>query len=610
MSAPTQSDNTPLDLFATVQQMLAGINPDQGQQAMLVEAMHLCADELETQGVTPPASVGTGIRADRAAVEAASAAAAAVGEPGAYLGTHDARVYSPQQMVVQLHRMLLALGWRNTSVAASSGTPDPVPNPSGQTGLLFYVDISQYQPGISIPNIKAAGYAGLVARIGAGAQNLSDGTKYVSLIDPYWAGFRDTAKPLYGNRFAGYWMVGNNETPANQATRCAAAIGDKSIPVMLDTEDGSGSWTNILAVLAAFQGAGLKVTMLYMSAGFAAQCGATNIDATGLALIRPRYYISTYSTPRSLYLQMPADTWNGYNGGTVDAVQFTENGNLGIGGWSKGVDVDAFRGTVDQLAGMFQGTPVVVQPTLTVPPGSSPPIFPPATWRASLDQGGIAGTHTALGTGSRIPATLPDGRVIDVAKAHLPGNRQGYAYAANLPQGASRVIAQPAIGSAVEGQESWFGFSFMLSRNFPVDDGRFDSIAYWINATDGAVPMMLMVSNGRLRLAGYTPAVWTFNQDLAPIDTLNWHDMMMRVKFSRFPGVGSVDVYMDGDPVLTGYRPPAGTLTPNAAGTGAQGLNLRYGFYRDTSSPKEACVYHMGWAVGPSFGSVMLPAAG
>lgn len=608
-AAPGQSDNTPMDLFATVQQMLAGLNPDQGRQAMLIEAMHLCHDELAMQGLSAPQSLGSGIRADRDALDRAAAAAAAVGEPGSYLATHDARVYSPQQMVVQLHRMLVRLGWTATSVAASAGTPDPVPNPSGQAGLLFYTDISQWQAGISIPAIKAAGYAGLLARVGEGAQTLSDGTHNMALIDPQWATFSAAGKSAFGNRFAAYWLVGNDETPANQAARCAAAMPDKTIPLMLDCEDGSGTWTNILAVQAAMAAQGIKVTLLYMNPAYATACGATNIAATGLGLVTSRYYVSSYSTPAALYAQMPTSTWNSFAGGTPGAVQFTQNANAGVAGWTPGLDVDAFRGTVDQLAGFFQGAPVVVQPAATVPVGATPPVFPPATWRASLDQGGLAGSHTALGTGNRVPATLPDGQVIDVAKAKLPGGRQGWAFAANLPAGALRVIAQPNIPAPVEGQETWFGFSFLLSRNFPITDGRFHAIAYWVNVQNGACPLMLITSNGKLCLAGSDASgSWVFNEPFCDIDVLNWHDVLMRVKFSKTPGVGNVDIYVDGAPSLLGYAPFSGTLTPT--GSTVMTANLRYGFFRDGTAPGEACAYHMNWATGTSFGSVMLPAAG
>lgn len=367
-AAPGQTDNTPLDLFATVQQMIAGLNPDQGRHAMLIEAMHLCADELAVQGISAPTSVGSRMRGDLAKVQAAAAAAAAVGEPGSYVATHDARVYSPQQMVVQLHRMLVALGW-----TTSSASPPPA----------------------------------------------------------------------------------------------------------------------------------------------------------------------------------------------------------------------------------------------TVPVGATAPIFPPPTWRAALDQGGLAGSHTALGSANRVPATLPNGQVINVAKARLPGGRQGFAYAANLPAGATRVIAQPGIPAPTEGQESWFGFSVLLSRNFPVDDGRFHAIAYWRNVEDQNCPVMLITSGGKLCLAGYAGSasfVWLYNQPICDIDVLNWHDVLLRVKFSKTPGTGTVDVYVDGSPSLIGYAPPTGTLTPT--GSTVMTANLRYGFYRDNSAPYEACAYHMNWAMGSSFGSVMLPAAG
>lgn len=226
-------------------------------------------------------------------------------------------------------------------------------------GITFYIDASRYQGDradpINFTRVKDLGYAGAVIKIGQGGGTTTGGTVYGQTIDPYWASFRDQARALWPTTFAGYWYLGNTETPASQAARCKAALPDVTIPIMLDWEDGGGTWQNCLDVLAAFRSAGLKVTMLYVGSGYAAAQGATNIDATGLHVIRPRYWTNDTGHPRTLWDDMPAPSGFGlapFNGATPDATQFTQYGLVYPG---MAIDVNAIVGTPATLARMIAG---------------------------------------------------------------------------------------------------------------------------------------------------------------------------------------------------------------------------------------------------------------
>ena len=229
-------------------------------------------------------------------------------------------------------------------------------------GWTFFVDTSRYQfdraDPINLTRVRDLGYAANIAKVGQGAGTTNGGTAYGATLDPYWTTNRDQSRQLWGDAFAGYWYVGNTEAPADQAARCKSALGDTSIPIMLDWEDGGGTWSNLLNVLAAFRSAGLRVTMLYCGSGYAlnSQNGpASNIDGTGLNLIRARYWTNSSGHPRALFDDITDPRGFGlatFAGGSPDAFQFTQYGTVYPG---LDMDVDAFPGTAAGLVAMIQG---------------------------------------------------------------------------------------------------------------------------------------------------------------------------------------------------------------------------------------------------------------
>jgi hypothetical protein len=234
-------------------------------------------------------------------------------------------------------------------------------------GWSFFVDISHYQydggTPIDLGRLYSLGYAGCIAKLGqgGGTQTVAASPQtFGNTIDPYWATARDTGRPLWGEAFAAYWFVGGTETAASQASRAAAAIGDKTIPIMLDWEDSGGTLSTVLAVRDAMRAQGLRVTMLYAGSGYVSNSAGggnpTNIDATlGLYVIRARYWTNDQAHPRILFDDITDPAGFGlapFNGATPDAFQFTQYGVVYPG---EVIDVDAFPGTPRGLANMFQG---------------------------------------------------------------------------------------------------------------------------------------------------------------------------------------------------------------------------------------------------------------
>ncbi len=310
--------------------------------------------------------------------------------------------------------------------------------------VLYYPDISHYQGKdsgkgyIPLDQVYAAGYAALCVKIGQGA---SSSKGYAASLDPDWPTFRDQGRKLWPRSFAGYWYVGDaaGETPAAQASRCAGYIGDASIPIMLDWEDGGDNWANLLNVLSAFQSAGLNPTMLYTRASYASANGASNMDGTGLTIVQARYYDTSVAGPDYLYNQVPATWWNAFSGGTPQVLQFSQNCTI-ITGWN--IDCNAFQGTADQLSSAFGYEPIVQSSggsaaagsyVAPVNVGTAPaPVATPDAYAALRASHGVRAqviAHTADGAAVEVPVT--SGTVTFDSSSNV--RRQGTVNFANVP---------------------------------------------------------------------------------------------------------------------------------------------------------------------------------
>lgn len=310
--------------------------------------------------------------------------------------------------------------------------------------VLYYPDISHYQgrdsvPAGTVPNgtylpldqVKAAGYAALCVKIGQGA---STATGAGQTLDADWPTFRDQGRALWPRTFAGYWYLGDGaETPASQASRCAGYIGDKSIPIMLDWENGGGTYANLQAVLAAFQAAGLNVTMLYTRASYASAQGAANMDALGLTIVQARYYDTSIAGPDYLYSQVPDTWWNAFSGGTPEILQFSQNCTI-IPNWN--IDCNAFRGTQSELETAFGYQPTV--DTSVTMPVTLPTVGPVVDPAPEPSSGAYAALRQSHGVRSRVTAHTAAGAVLDVP---VIGGTVTYDSGSNVRRQASLTFA-------------------------------------------------------------------------------------------------------------------------------------------------------------------------
>lgn len=202
---------------------------------------------------------------------------------------------------------------------------------------IFGVDISNWNAGLDLAEVKREGFSFVIAKI-------SEGNTFQ---DSTWPGFRDTAR-ANGLTLAGYHYV-RTDSPESQAQNCAAHIGDTTIPVMLDFESGSGDITNFWAVKHAMEEHGLHVALSYLPYWYWEQIGRPDLtQVPGLVMSD---YVSGSGYASSLYPgDGPSNYWAGYGGNNSPAIlQFTDAAQVA----GRSIDANAYRGTVNELAALL-----------------------------------------------------------------------------------------------------------------------------------------------------------------------------------------------------------------------------------------------------------------
>ena len=117
--------------------------------------------------------------------------------------------------------------------------------------------------------------------------------------------------------------------------------------------------------------------------------------------------------------------------------------------------------------------------------------------------------------------------------------------------GLKRVEVQhgPAAGLIAEGNEIWFAWSFYLPEALPTDPEQ--TIGYWESAASYHQLMALAVIGQDLRFSTNLPD-WTEHWTGRGVATPGvWHRIALHVLWSTDPTRGTVDVWFDGDRVVT-----------------------------------------------------------
>lgn len=270
-------------------------------------------------------------------------------------------------------------------------------------GTLFYPDCSNNnwnseQDAVDFVNqLIPQGFSGMCHKV-------SEGDYYE---DPFWPvvlqACRDANLPVLG-----YHYVTSNDGGSQAQTYLAAG----GLPnAMFDWEANGGDLANYYAVATAFNTAGVNVGVGYCPQWYWDEVGGGDLSQAG-AIVSSAYPGGTGYASQIYYEAAGGDSgegWNPYGGVTPTCWQFTDQALVaGIT-----VDCNAFKGTEDQLAQLFSGGTMPLQPTDN-PPDAAPltnsqlqDLYNWAMWSYALQFGPLTTNPVPALPGSPTPTGGP-----------------------------------------------------------------------------------------------------------------------------------------------------------------------------------------------------------
>ncbi|WP_052070971.1 glycoside hydrolase family 25 protein [Rhodococcoides fascians] len=203
---------------------------------------------------------------------------------------------------------------------------------------IFGIDIASWQKGLNIDHVAAEGFRYVIAKA----------TESDNYRNPEYAAQKAGARKN-GLHFGAYRYLRADTSAKAQVDNYAALEPDRSVPVVLDLEAGSGDVRILRAVHGEFISRGYRVNLSYLPNWYGAGTMGKP-DLTGL----PPLMSSNYGRERAGYASAiyPGDSdvgWNGYGGLDVAVFQFTQKASVA----GQSIDANAFRGTEAQLTALF-----------------------------------------------------------------------------------------------------------------------------------------------------------------------------------------------------------------------------------------------------------------
>lgn len=216
---------------------------------------------------------------------------------------------------------------------------------------IFGVDIHpNYQAGIDIEAIGREGFAWVAVKASQGTS-----TSWA----PGATAWLDRAATAGMVAFPYHYLT--TAPVGTQATAAKSAAHGR--PLMLDVEDGSGDIGNVRGFLAACAAVGQAVPLVYLPRWYWSRIGSPSL--ANLPPLVASHYSAAGGYASSIYAGVPESWWEGYGGGTVAVLQFTDKATVA----GKQIDANAYRGTVEEFRALIGtgGAPVPppsVRPTL------------------------------------------------------------------------------------------------------------------------------------------------------------------------------------------------------------------------------------------------------
>lgn len=234
--------------------------------------------------------------------------------------------------------------------------------------------------------------------------------------------------------------------------------------------------------------------------------------------------------------------------------------------------------------------PTATSAPAAAPAGTAP--APKAIWDSNI-------TAQSLGMFKDTPYNFVGTKGPTVVPAtDLPGQK---ALKFTMPGGGKRAEIEPNVDNFTEGQDRYIRMTVRLAPGFPVGTDTWQLITQFKNDGDGSPPLELRIGNGNYILSGGADAPGgskNFDKTIAPAVVGKVTTLVLHVKFSSKSSVGLVDAWVDGQPKVTGFHPPAGTLYSGDFSY------WKLGLYRDTSIEDPATYELSDARLGDSYASV------
>jgi lysozyme len=204
---------------------------------------------------------------------------------------------------------------------------------------VFTVDVSSNQPELTVAQIKAAGFKGMMARSSIGSH-----------YDSEYQRFMREAKALRFPFGAYHFLKGRRHTSiATQVATALLAIKDRSIPLMLDVESDVNSvpdGRDITDFEQDIARQGKPCSSIYLPHWYWTEIGRPAIN---LPLVASDYAQNAAGAAQFLY--RGNEFWPAEYGGQVPVLwQFGSRGR--ISGYNGDVDINAYKGSA---AGLVDG---------------------------------------------------------------------------------------------------------------------------------------------------------------------------------------------------------------------------------------------------------------
>lgn len=226
---------------------------------------------------------------------------------------------------------------------------------------LYGIDVSNHQGNFDFAAAKREGFVFATHKVTEG-----DGYR-----DPYWPRARAQMAEHFPGLFGGYVFCRRASHPEREADTLLAHLGDKNIPIQLDYEDttGGGSIDDLKARIKAIEDRGMRVFANYLPRWFwQSRMGSANL--AGTPPLWNSHYVTGTGYASTLYETSPGTVqagWAPFHTGAPDIaiLQFSERARVA----GQSIDVNAFRGDINQLRALFgggrpEGAPVADTPQL------------------------------------------------------------------------------------------------------------------------------------------------------------------------------------------------------------------------------------------------------